>query len=109
MSSKLSSSPNFCCSFYISKKCKPSEFKPALNFRPGLNSDDAKVILMIKEPITVSKSYARDGAGRERKKERRRERVNVSSLHMDIKLCFLVPYIHYQVMKENSFGCMLEI
>ena len=97
MSSKFSSSPNFCCLFYISK-----------NFQPGLNSDDARVILIIKIPMTVSKSYAREGAGRERK-ERKRERGGVSSLHMDIKLCFLAPYIHYQVTKENSFGYMLEI
>ena len=67
MSSKFSSSPNFCCSFYISK-----------NFQPGLNSDDARVILIIKIPITVSKSYAREGAGRERK-ERKRERGAVFS------------------------------
>lgn len=49
-----------------------------------------------------------EGAGRERK-ERKRERGGVSSLHMDIKLCFLAPYIHDRVTKENSFGYMLEI
>ena len=79
-----------------------------MNFQPDLNSDDAKGIFILKISITLSKSYTRDGGGRERE-EREKEREDVSLLHVDIKLCFLVQYIHYQVRKENFFGYVLEI
>lgn len=43
-----------------------------MNFHSGLNSDDAKGILILKIATTVSRSYAKERRGK-RKKERGKE------------------------------------